>query len=119
MGSAPPGAGLAAHEAYALHRKGSAPVGAGLPTHGVKLAAAKAEREAQNDSCPGGLRNPNRAVSRLPPLRATGQQIRRILERLMTVRTVATAAEEAVDAIGSTGFLGFPETKLILGRAAF
>ena len=46
-GSAPSGAGLAAHEVYPLHGKGSAPSGAGLPTHGVKLAAARAEREAQ------------------------------------------------------------------------
>ena len=43
----------------------------------------KEERDQENEACIGGLRNPNRAVAKLPKLRTTATGIRRVLENVL------------------------------------
>eukprot|EP00972_Heterocapsa_arctica_P004174 619393-Heterocapsa_arctica.AAC.1 len=49
--------------------------GAGPGKHGLRTASAVENREQQNMEFPGGMRNPTRAVAKLPRLRGLGKHL--------------------------------------------
>ena len=78
--------------------------------YGKKLAPQNQIREEENLHCIGGLRNPNMAVAKSPPLICTGTRIRGVLESVMRNPKYCQVVVAAVDSIGAADSSGMPET---------
>jgi len=85
---------------------------------GEQLKTAKALREQENTERIGGLRNPNAAVAKSAPLRATGHRIRKVLSKFLEKEDRLQVATLVVQSIGKPGCKGFPDDLVVKARRA-
>lgn len=62
-------------------------------------------REAENQACLGGLRNPNRAVARSPGLRAVGERVRGLLQTFVEEKPHLDAVLDQLGSAEAEGFI--------------
>eukprot|EP00972_Heterocapsa_arctica_P114652 16443550-Heterocapsa_arctica.AAC.1 len=78
-------------------------VGAGAGKHGLRAAPGKIDKEQQNCEFPGGMRNPTRAVSRLPRLRGLGK---RLADEFDTFAKTHDEVWQLAEGFGTEGYEG-------------
>ena len=93
-----------------------------LPTHAAvkrrRIESKRDTREKENFEAIGGMRNPSRAVRRLPKLRLAGARLRRVLEDFIGTAVVLLSCF-SVSAVGAgRSRVFFSRTLWILSRLA-
>ena len=71
------------------------------------MHTARELRESENNSCTGGLRNPNRAVAKSVDLQRVGEKIRRTLEDACVHPLVSREVDSAFNHLGDGSHHGF------------
>ncbi len=83
-----------------------------LPKGGAVLPGIQEECEKQNDEALGGLRSSNKAVARLPGLRAVGLRARHIFEEFGADGESRNAIIKVAAELGTEASCGFPDSIL-------
>ena len=83
---------------------------------GSALPTAKCEKEIENKSYSGGLRNPNKAVAKSPALQNVGAKARQALEDLGRDAHLRKQILEIIQKLGTPSCEGFPAEILEVAR---